>query len=356
MNRCTIGATLALGLVTTVSGCGSDAVETTTPPPTPVRTFEAVQTTTTERIRGSGVVASRAELDLAFKIPGYVQDIMVDEGDRVLEGQTLARLQMTEADAQLRAALAQAELASRNLARMERLFADTVIAEARLDEARDVNERAQAGLELAQFNRTHAVILAPADGRILSRLAEVSEFTGPGAPIFRFGSTASGWVVRVQVPDHQVVRITRGAPATITMSALGAESIAGTVSKISDAADPRSGTFEVEIALQADAASVRSGMVATVEMELGAARALVYLPPVAIVDADGTAGAVFLVENGTARRHGVRIVVIGNDLIGVAPEGLDGARVVTAGAAYLRDGDRVTPVSHSSSQPQEIAR
>lgn len=336
--------TAAIALAATLAACGAEEPQMETQPATPVRAIEAIRTDQTEHFRSSGTVASRAEMNLTFKTPGYVRDVLVDEGDRVARGQVLARLQMTEVDAQLRAATSQADFASKNLDRMQRLFADSVIAEARLDEATDAHERAQAGLELARFNHDHATIRAPSSGRILSRGVEVAEFTSPGAPAFRFGSTSSGWVVRVGVPDHQVFRIALGNAATVSLPAVESAAVQGRVSEISDAADPRSGTFEVEVTLLSDA-PLRSGMVAEVVIELTDADALVYLPPQSLVDADGMEGSVFVIEDGVARRRDVRVVTIGVDQIGVDGDDLDGARVVTAGAAYLRDGDRVALVA-----------
>ena len=234
----------AVGLAATMLACGNDALppEQVDRPATPVRTVVASISHRSENIRGSGIVSSRAELDLAFKLPGYVQEILVEEGDRVRAGQPLARLEMTEADAQLRAAQAQADLAAKNLSRMERLYADSVVTQARLDEARDAHEQAEAGLERAGYNRDHATILAPADGRILRRMIEVSQFTSAGVPAFRFGVVTSGWVLRIGVADRQVVRVALGDSAQVTVSALEGRVITGRVTEISAAADPRSGS------------------------------------------------------------------------------------------------------------------
>ena len=100
----------------------------------------------------------------------------------------------------------------------------------------------------------------------------------------------------------------------------------------------------MEIGFDAGDLRLRSGMVARVSIAMDDAAPMVLLPPVALVDAVGTEGAVFVVDGDTARRVVVRIVALTADEVGVSAEALEGARVVTAGAAYLRDGDRVVLV------------
>ena len=232
--------------------------------PTPVHTATAQVADRAPRLLSSGTVSSRAEMDLSFNVPGYVEVVHVREGQRVRAGQVLATLQTTEVDAQYRAAKAQADLAAQNLARMERLVRDSIMAPVRLDEARDASERAQAGLAIAEFNRTHASVRAPSSGRIIRRYVEASEFAGPGTPVLRFGSDAGGWVVVLYVADHQVVNLRVGSRATVRFTSLAATGpVEGSVTEIADGADPGTGTFRVEVEMSPSVdLPLRSGMVA----------------------------------------------------------------------------------------------
>jgi RND family efflux transporter MFP subunit len=345
----------ALALTVIAASCGRPAPaaepSTSSGGGTPVRIVEATASSRGALLRTSGTVASRSESELTFKTAGYVAEVRVEEGDRVVEGQVLARLQMTEVDARLRAAEARADVAEKQFRRMERLFADSVVPAVQLEQARSAYEGAQAELEVARFDHAYATIRAPSDGRILIRSVEVAEFTTPGASAFRFGSTSEGWIVRVHVADHQVVRITPGAPARVVVPGLDSQGVPGRVVEVADAADPRSGTFEVEVEVDLEIEAggaetrLRSGMIAEVELELEDDGSRVTLPLHAVVDAQGRTGAVFVVQGDRAVRREVRIVEIGADGVGVEGRDLVGARVVTAGAAYLRDGDLIAPVS-----------
>jgi len=128
------------------------------------------------------------------------------------------------------------------------------VAEVQLDEARSGYESAQAELEVARFDHSTATIRAPSDGRILTRSVEVAEFTTPGVPAFRFGSTSQGWIVRVHVADHHVAWIALGSPARVVLPGLDPQGVQG---RVVEAADPRSGTFEVEVEIGALGADTR---------------------------------------------------------------------------------------------------
>jgi membrane fusion protein, multidrug efflux system len=333
-------ALLALALIS-CGGGDPGGGEGARRPPTPVRTTRVSPIRQVDWIRGSGTVASRAEMSLAFRIPGYVAEVLVDEGDRVSAGQVLARLRTDEVDAGVRSAGAQAELAARSLERIERLFTDSVVTLAMLDEARDAHERAQAGLEVALFNQMHATIRAPGPGRVLRRMIEVSEFIGAGVPAVRLSAANSPWVVRLGVADRQVVSLSLADAAEVTLAALPGETLPGRVTQISDAADPRSGTFEVEITMEGGGGRLRSGMVAQVAIAISDPDELSFLPLQALIDVEGLEGAVFVLEDGLVRRHPVSVVRIGAESVGVRAPELVGATIVTDGAANLRDGDQV---------------
>jgi RND family efflux transporter MFP subunit len=371
-------ALVALASLVLLAACGDDPAPApeeaaSAPDPIPVRVLhldgaaDTADTANVPSLRTSGRLASRVESDLAFKVPGYVSELRVDEGDAVEAGQVLARLQDTEVEARVRSARTRARVARKDLDRMERLLADSVVPEARVDDARNAWEQARSTLEVAEYDATHATIRAPSRGRILRRHVEVSEFVGAGTPILRLGAPQSGWVVRLALADREVVRIRRHDAALITLSALDGDDLRGRVTEISDQADPASGTFEVEVTLEPDslppdaANLLRSGMVATVALTPSTDRGTVRVPTRALVDTEGRNAAVFRVVDGRARRTPVRIHRIGAEGVVLRrPEGAtaaewpEGGPVVTDGAAYLRDGDPVEVVEGGSGSGDEI--
>jgi multidrug efflux pump subunit AcrA (membrane-fusion protein) len=190
---------------------------------------------------------------------------------------------------------------------------------------------------------------------VLARLANPGQLVGAGAPIVQFGSSARGKVLRAGVPDRDALRLKVGAAAEVVFDAIPATVFRGRVSQIAAAADPRTGTYAIEVALDGVAA-LPSGLVGRVSIKGGDSKAtqgngakamtatpgVFAIPAEALVEGDSVQGAVFAVDvAGTrARRVRVTLVALSGDVVLV--RGLDGvSRVVTAGATWLTDSARV---------------
>lgn len=326
-----------------VVGCGAEAEpprrpETTTPV---VQVAEATPRTAPVPIHATGRLASKAEVPLAFTIDGVVDRIRVDEGDRVQKGQALARLHLSEIDAQVQEAESALAQARRDLERTRRLRRDSVATQEALEKARTAVEMAEARLQRARFNRQYAVIEAPADGRILRRRAEDGEYVGPGQPILTLGATGRGWVVRAGLPARDVVRVARGDSATVTFDAHPGRTVDARVTEIADAATPRTGTFEVELRVSAPGLSLKSGFIGAVTVYPSGAPAAVEIPAAALVSGDGAQGVVYRVEGGTVRRQSVTVARVLDRAVLVSDGVTAGDRVVTAGRARVEEGDSV---------------
>jgi RND family efflux transporter MFP subunit len=314
----------------TLTACGGGE-EAQTPEAPLVQVVQVAPADAAGTIRASGLVGYRREPILSFTAPGMVGDIRVDAGDVVRRGQTLATLRRTTGGANVdEAALARAN-AERDLARTQALYERGFVSEARLDDARLAVER----------TRDSSVIVAPTDGVILRRAAEPSQTVGAGTPILVLGETRSGVVVRAPVAASQAARIRVGDAATLRIAELGDVTRSGRVTRVGAKGDDATGAFEVEVEI-ADAAPLRSGMVAVVEIATTAvanAAPTIVVPTLSLLDARADQGVVFVVDaEGIARRRSVRTAGVTQAGVLVV-EGLNpGDRVISAGAAYVRDG------------------
>ncbi|MGH7338233.1 MAG: efflux RND transporter periplasmic adaptor subunit, partial [Myxococcota bacterium] len=123
----------------------------------------------------TGTLGPKEEIALSFKIGGVVSRVLVDAGAQVAKGDTLAALDLREIDAAVTRAQSAADKAERDWARANRLYDDSVVALAQLQDAETGLDVARADLETARFNRRYAVIVAPAFGVVLRRHAEPGE-------------------------------------------------------------------------------------------------------------------------------------------------------------------------------------
>ena len=289
-------------------------------------------------IRTSGRLASKAEVRLSFKIGGIIEQLNVDEGRSVRRGAVLARLNLAEIDAQVVQATSGLEKAKRDLERVQGLFQDSVATLEQFQDAQTGVEIAEANVRIAEFNRKHAEIKAPAAGRILRRMAERDELVNPGQPVFVFGSSRTGWVARVGLADRDIVKLALSDSARLVFDAYPDQEFKGWVTEVADAADPMSGTFEVEIAIQDPNQLLKSGFIARVDLYPSRGESYFYVPVEALVEGDNREGIMYVYDEASqeAKKVAVQIARILESEIAVANGLEDYDRVVTDGASFLR--------------------
>ncbi len=343
MRRILVTLALPFVLALALESCTrSSAADRSVAAPVAVRVAPATVQRVALPLTASGTLGPKEEVALSFKIGGVIARVLVDAGQTVAAGQELAALDLGEIDPGVARARSAAEKAERDLARMRRLYADSVASLQQVEDAQTGRDIAQAELQSVTFNRRHAVIVAPSAGVILERRAEPGEQVQAGATILTLGSRARGQVLRAGLADRDVVRIQRGDSAVVRFSALPGREFAGTVSEIAAAADPVTGTYRVEVALPG-AAGLASGLVGSVEIRPAAARALVVVPIESVLEADGASATVYALsaDGRHAEKRPVTLAFVAGDQVAVAG-GLDGVRsVIVDGAAYLRDGRAV---------------
>jgi multidrug efflux system membrane fusion protein len=301
-------------------------------------------------ISATGTLGAKDEIPLAFKIGGVVSSVSVDEGARVRAGQPLAALDLREIDAGVAKASAGAEKARRDAARVERLYHDSVATLAQWQDAQTTRDAAEADLRTARVNREFAVIAAPSDGVILRRTVNAGAQVSSGAQILLFGSAARGAVLRVGLADRDAVRVRDGDSAVITFDAFGERTFLGRVRQVGASADPRTGTYAVEIAVTGGE-SLPSGLVGRVRISSRATTGVrnnatgpdvVAIPAEALVEGAADTGVVFGFDAPARRALRHRVTLVGIDGDRVLVRGLGGVtQVITAGAAWLKDSARV---------------
>jgi RND family efflux transporter MFP subunit len=295
-------------------------------------------------IVATGTVAPADVVALGFNIGGVIDRIAVDAGDGVRAGQTLAALDLREIDASLAKARSGAAKAERDLDRARRLYADSVVTLAQHQDAETAAELARADLESAAFNRRYAVIVAPAGGVVLRRAAEPGENISAGATVLVVGTHGAGRGNKLEIglADRDAVSVRKGDPALARFDALPGREFAGRVTRIGAAADPVTGTYEVEIALD-DAGALAAGLVGRAEIRPARGAPARLIPIEAVLEADGADATVYILsaDGKRAERRRVSIAFIEGSRVAVSG-GLQGtSRVLTDGAAYLDDGAAV---------------
>lgn len=387
---------LAAGLVLAATTFSRTRVPQNAPVPVRVAVVEGAGEASD--LRYSANITPREQVELAFKVGGYVHEITavpgpdgarreLRAGDRVTRGMVLARLDQQDHAAranQARAALEEAKAslvqAQKDFERAQALVAGGYLARSEFDRsqerlgvARARLDGARAQLEQATIQLSDSQLKSPLDGMVASRLVEHGTLVGSGTKAFVLVDLSAVKAV-FGVPDTMQARIRPGAPLSVVVEALGGREFAGTVTAVSPSADPKSRVFDIELTLPNPDALLKDGMIATVRLDgmsgqdAGApqaavaaqtgqaavagqaAQARVSVPLSSVVrppdDPKGYLVFVAVEDNGrtvaSARRVELGDVTGRNVLVrgGLKP----GERVITNGATLIHNGAVVTVV------------
>ena len=144
------------------------------------------------------------------------------------------------------------------------------------------------------------------NGKILKRFAEEGELIGSGNPVFLYGASKDGWVLRAGVTDQQIIQLQVGDQASITFDAYPDLKFSAKVSEIEAVANPYTGTFEVELQLSPTDAHLYSGFVGKVTITPGIRQKYSIVPIEALIEGDETEGYVYGADRGNTAVSGIR--------------------------------------------------
>jgi len=218
-------------------------------------------------LTASGYVVARRKAAVASKGTGTLVFLGVDEGDKVKKGQVIARLQDNDVTAardrarqNLRVAEADLNDAKQSLERMRILLkqefvaqADYDIAEARYKRVVATIDAAKYGLKEAEVAVDNTRIVAPFDGTVLKKNADVGEIVAPlaGAASSKAAvvtiADMSSLEVDADVSEANITRVSPEQPCEITLDAYPQQRYPGYVTKIVPTVDRAKATVLVKI-------------------------------------------------------------------------------------------------------------
>jgi HlyD family secretion protein len=315
-----------------------------------------------------GNLVGDATVSVVPRAAGRLQTISVQLGDRVSRGQRIAKIEDFELQQQLKqqeAALqvsqatirqrdADLKLAETNAERSRNLFARQLLpkqtlddtearyqaAVAQLDLARAQNAQAMARLEELRISVANTEITSPVNGFVARRAVDPGAFVGQNAPIVDVVDITRVRLV-ANVVEKDLDQLQSGDQTRVEVDAFPGEVFTGRVARVAPVLDPATRTASVEVEIPNPGFRLKPGMYARVTVTTDERKDALVVPSNALVDTGGRRGVFMAAENDTVA---FRPVTVGIEedmqteiLTGVA----EGDRVVTTGAASLRDGDRI---------------
>jgi HlyD family secretion protein len=361
-----LGSAIILSSALILSACGSPsttaeaAPETNAPAATAVdvQVVKASAGTIESALEISGTLAPRSRVAVKPKLPGTLERMLVDIGDAVAMGQTIATIDRREIDAQVDASVAavavakaaldtaEAALASAVLEhdRAKNLFEKGALPRQRLDAAdtqhrASVAQRDLATANLAQANaalrrakevQSNSTVTSPVNGFVVERNYDAG--STPGDQPIVVVADLREMKLEAGVSELEAGRLRVGMKAVIEVQAKPGLTFHGQLAAIAPEVDERNRHFKIDVRVPNDGRTLLSGMYATAR----------------IVEAT-SANAVLVPKEAVATRDGKRIVQkVQGDSVSIVEvvEGLaDGGRVqivkgLAAGDTVLADARR----------------
>jgi RND family efflux transporter MFP subunit len=309
-----------------------------------------------------------ATVSVVPRAAGRLQDISVRLGDRVGRGQRIAKIEDFELQEQVkqqeaalevsRATIRQREadlqLAETNVERSRSLFSRQLLpkqtlddtearyqaAVAQLDLARAQNTQSTARLEELRINLANTVVVSPVNGFVARRAVDPGAFVSQNAPVVDVVDIARVRLV-ANVVEKDLSQLRAGDDTRVQVDAFPGETFTGRIARVAPVLDPATRTASIEIEIPNPGFQLKPGMYARVTVTTDERKDALTVPSPAVVDVGGRRGVFLAAENDTVAFRPVTVGVEEDALIEILQGLSEGDRVVTTGAAALRDGDRV---------------
>jgi RND family efflux transporter MFP subunit len=324
----------------------------------------------------SANIIADTQVDVAFKVNGYVQSILqvkaadgklrnVQAGDAVTTGAVLAvvkddtyRNSLTKAQSELQNSRASLSRAKADFTRYTHLLEQHVVAKADYDAAKQQYASAQASVgasqaavQQAQVDLDDCKLKSPMSALVLDRKIEVGTLVAPNTTGFQIGDTNKVKVV-FGVPGAIVGDLKPGAEISATVDAFPGQTFKGTISKVAAVADPNARVFDIEATIPNPDSRLRVGMIAALHLPAAAqAKSALVVPTRAIVRPpdDPKGYAVYVADKNAdgkmvATLKKVEIGPVVGDQVSVE-SGLDaGEQVIVRGADIVSNGANINVV------------
>lgn len=200
-------------------------------------------------VSATGTLNAVTTVSVGTQVSGQVSSLLVDYNDHVKKGELLARIDPTiaqqgvsDAQANLEKAQAQALLASRDNTRNRELMNDGLVARSAEEQTQSAAAVAQAdvksariALDRAKQNLAYTNIYAPIDGVVVERDVQQGQTVAASvsAPqLFLIANDLSHMQILAQVGESDIDQIQQGQTAEFTVQALAGQTFQGTVKQV----------------------------------------------------------------------------------------------------------------------------
>jgi membrane fusion protein (multidrug efflux system) len=339
------------------------------PPPESVTSVKVAAATWQSRRAAIGTLIAVHDVTLGAELPGLIREVDFDSGRTVKRGAVLVRLDTTNEEAQLAAAVADAALAKTTLERARALRKGGANTPVELDAAEARAKQTQAVAANIQATITKKTIRAPFDGRVAMKQVERGQIVSPGTPVATLQSVDPIYA-EFSLPQQALADLKTGQTAVMRVDSFPGKKWQGAISTVNSEVDPVTRNIRVRATFPNKEGTLRPGLFVNVEVSASDQREVLIIPATAVVYAP-YGDSVFVLDRKTdeqkkddpktvgdapalvAQPRFVRLGERRGDLVAVVSGLMEGETVVSNGAFKLRKGVHVL-VNNTLAPPVEL--
>jgi membrane fusion protein (multidrug efflux system) len=292
-----------------------------------------------DRINLPGSIEPWTDLQLLAKIKGTVTELLVKEGDRVKEGDIIARIEEADYRIALERARAAYNQARADLERDKSIYSKGMIPTAEIESRRTNLATAKADLEDAELQYSRCNIIAPMNGIIKTMDAKIGLLLSVGDPIARILEIDRlKGVIGIPESDVNAVRPLTGVEMSI--QALGGERIFGKNHYLAPAPDSVARLYELELEIDNSAGRILPGMFVRADIVKRTVENAVVVPFYSVISRKNEQ-FVFVEKDGVVEKRNVEMGIMDGWMVQITTGLVAGDHLVVEGHRDVENGQQV---------------
>ncbi|NOQ97319.1 MAG: efflux RND transporter periplasmic adaptor subunit [Calditrichae bacterium] len=295
--------------------------------------------------------------DVYSRIPGLVEKLFVEEGDRVTKNQPLLQIERDEHLLEEQKAKLDYDKQESEFSRFEALKDKNLISVEEFESARLTLRQTELQWKQAKLNLDYTIVRAPINGLVGERMVRLGDRIQTSTQLFVV-SNPKEKVVKLFVPQDELLKCYLDQAATISTDVLPETIFIGWVKRISPIVDPTSGTFKVTSGVKDPQNSLRPGMFVSVKLIVDVHEKAILIPKAALIY-ENERTYFFVVESDSVVRLELKKGFEDAEKVELLNDVADTSKVVVVGQRGLKDGSKIKVVLEkyyfwqNISKPQE---
>jgi membrane fusion protein (multidrug efflux system) len=307
----------------------------------PVQVMTLAKTKIARTIDYTATILPFEEVNMAPSMPGRIEKIYVEVGDRVNKGDNLFLMDRTQLYQQ------KVQLASlaKDLSRLDTLLKAGSAKQQQYDQMKTQYDVTKNNVDFMEAN---TLMKAPFNGMVTGKYYEDGEMYS-GSPMSPSGRAAVVTVmqvnplkINVSITEQYYPLIRKGMKAAVTADVYKNETFTATVYRIAPTINSATRSFITEMELPNRNDLLKPGMFVRVSMYLGEIETFVVPAGTVLLQEGTNTRYVFLEKNNIAERIEVILGKRFDDQLEIISDNIkEGERLVSEGQAKLINGDKL---------------